>query len=75
MFLRVGLKAKNNVLDRMQNLFCGLKGIKMADLASLMLYSFFLVPLFYVMRDVSDMSAFDDIRLETESFKFQTIYK
>ena len=36
---------------------------------------YFSVLLFYVMRDVSDMSAFDDIHLETESFNVQTINK
>ena len=35
MFLRVGLQAENNVLDRMRYHFSGLKGIKMANLASL----------------------------------------
>ena len=35
MFLRVGLQAENNVLDRMCYHFIGLKGVKMADLASL----------------------------------------
>ena len=35
MFLRVGLQAENNVLDRMPYHFSGLKGVKMADLASL----------------------------------------
>ena len=47
----------------------------MADYASLMLYSIFLVLLFYVMRDVSDMSAFDDIHLEIEFFNVQIINK
>ena len=34
MFLRVGLQAENNVLDRMRYNFSGLKGVKMADIAS-----------------------------------------
>ena len=37
MFLRVGLQAENNVLDRMPYHFSGLKGVKMTDLASLKL--------------------------------------
>ena len=35
MFLRVGLQAENNVLDRMCYHFSGLKGVKMADIAPL----------------------------------------
>ena len=35
MFLRVGLHAEHNVLDRMGYHFSGLKGVKMADLAPL----------------------------------------
>ena len=38
MFLRVGLQAKNNVQDRMRYYFRGLKGVKIADLASLILH-------------------------------------
>ena len=34
MFLRVGMQAENNDLDRMRYHFSGLKGIKMEDLAS-----------------------------------------
>ena len=35
MFLRVGLKAEKKFLDRMRYHFSGLKGVKMADLATL----------------------------------------
>ena len=36
---------------------------------------YLLVLLFYLMRDVSDMSAFDDIHLEIEYFNVQIIDK
>ena len=35
MFLRVGLQAENNVLDRMRYHFSGFKGVKRTDLSSL----------------------------------------
>ena len=72
MFLRVGLKAKNNVLDRWRYLFVDRKGSKWHFFNALF---YLLVLLFYVMRDVSDMSAFDDIHLEIEYFNVQIIDK